>query len=102
MKKWVLWWCGWSVPDSVPEDHMLERWPETMTGWRTGEGDDYSTWAGAVWARDKAEARATVLRCYGKSAKKISWRFEPEARPDDFTPSDRFGGKLPPKPELRS
>jgi len=85
-----LWWCGWNVPFNIPPEDMLEDWPYDMQGWHTGEGNDYSTWTGAVWAETDSAATETVLSCYGASSDQITLRWPPRLQDDDFTPGDRF------------
>lgn len=94
-----LYWCGWNVPRTVPDEHMIEKWPNGMQGWITGgtlEGDTpnsgFVTWAGAVIASSPTEAWATVLSCYGPSSTCIEKRWEPEERPKGWQPTDRFPG----------
>lgn len=89
-----LWWCGWNVPDAVPNEHMVERWPEGMKGWRTGYGDDYTTWVAVVMANTEEEAWNTILSCYGESAGEISERFGCQTiDPTKVGGDDRFPGK---------
>jgi hypothetical protein len=85
-----LWWLGWTSPKDIPDDHVLAKWPSNMQGWRTGEGDDHLTWVGAIWAETAGDAWTTVLSCYGESAGRVVERFEPDLKPDDWRPTDRF------------
>jgi hypothetical protein len=90
-----IWWVGWTVPDDVPDEHMSESWPGGMKGWRTGSGEDYSTWVGVVRARNKRGAWKVVLSCYGESAARVGERFDTrEMDPEEQSaPSDRFPGR---------
>lgn len=90
------WWCGWLVPDSVPEEHKGGEWPEGMSAWITGHsafapGGDHVTWVAVVRAATAQAAWQMISECYGPSAGDIGKRWEPELKPDDYVPSpDRF------------
>lgn len=85
-----FYWCGWTVPDDVPDEHMVESWPTNMKGWHTGSGEGFTTWAGLVWASSPDEAWRTVLSCYGPSADQIGERWEPEERGTEWEGTGRF------------
>lgn len=100
MNELHLYWCGWNVPFGLPLDDLAEKWHPRMTGWCTGESDTYATYTGAVWATSPDAAMAIVRSNYGKHAARIDERWEPEVKPDDFDPGDRFDkSRIPWKPE---
>lgn len=86
-----VWWCGWNVPNDIPEEHMAAAWPEGMRGWCTGHSEGYTTWVARVEAEAAEYATEVVIGCYGKSARRIDSRWEPKAKPDGWWPeSGRF------------
>lgn len=94
-----LWWVGWTVPDEVPDKHMVRKWPAGIRGWHTGYGEGYTTWVAAVWAADAGKARDTALGCFGESAGLLGeWVDTNECDPTKPL-SDRFPGGYPARPE---
>jgi hypothetical protein len=83
-------WCGWNVPFAAAE-HGGGVFPSNMTGWCTGEGGDYETWVGAVWATDAGAAMQTVYSYYGEAANLLSPRWDADPRGTVLKLSDRFG-----------
>lgn len=83
-------WCGWEVPDGVPDEHMVEAWPAGMKGWLSGSGDVFSTWVGRVDAASAEAAEKIVRGCYGKSGRRIRMRWEPEKNALGYRPGGRF------------
>lgn len=49
-------WVGWEVDDEIPGEHMVSSWPDGMKGWRSGIGEDYTTYTGRVTAGTAREA----------------------------------------------
>lgn len=115
-----FYWCGWEVPNTVPEEHMVADWPSGMEGWINGEkasenpeDEDLVQWVGVVIATSSLHAWRTVLSCYGPSSQRIKRRWTPEVKPDNWAPTARYPGfslKLPrqtetvafEKPKVRS
>ena len=93
-----LYWCGWNVPDDVPEEDMLAEWPACMKGWCSGSGEGYDVYVGAVWGMNVEQARLAIRHCYGLSGHRIVERWEPHTIPEDTT-SERFPGGMPAKPK---
>jgi len=98
-KQRKLYWCGWNVPRTVPNEHILEAWPEGMQGWITAEtledetvNNGFIIWTGGVIATSPLEAWRIVLSCFGPSSPRIVKRWEPEERPEGWEPGNRFPG----------
>lgn len=93
-----FWWCGWEVPNHVPNEGMALKWPKSMTGWLTGSGCTYTgsgfaytTGAGVVWAENAEEAWKTVLSCFKEPhCDTILERWGPLAQGQKVETSDRF------------
>lgn len=89
-------WCGWEVDDSIPQEHMVERWPDGMKGWWSGSGGDddtgYRTYAGRVDAETAEQAIQIIRTCYGPSSSRIRMRWEPEEKPYGYRAT---GGRFP-------
>lgn len=86
-----FWWCGWEVPNHVPNEGMALKWPKNMTGWLTGSAWTYTTWAGAVWAENSEEAWKTVLSCFKEPhCDTIQARWAPSAQGQEVEVSNRF------------
>lgn len=85
-------WVGWEVDNDIPDEHMVEKWPAGMKGWRSGYGDGHVTWCARVDADTAEDAEGVVRGCYGKSAKKIRMRWEPEEHELGWRPT---GGRFP-------
>ena len=85
-------WCGFEVPDDIPEEHKLEEWPAGVPGaWLTGEGDGYTTWVASVDAESAEAAEAVLRSCFGPSREEITMRWEPRECPKGWEPpKDRF------------
>lgn len=85
-------WVGFEVDESIPQDHMVEKWPTGMKGWTSGYGDGFSTKCARVDADSPAQAESIVRSCYGPSADKIRMRWEPEEHEHGWRPT---GGRFP-------
>ena len=85
-------WCRWYAPDTVPNEHMVARWPRGMKGWVSGyDSDDNTIWCARIDAVSAKEAEQAIRRCYGKSARKIRIDFINE-NPLGWRPG---GGRFP-------
>lgn len=85
-----FWWCGWEVPYAVPDTSMVLTWPRCMLAWHTGDGLDYATWVGLVWAESAERAMEIVRGCYTDHRRAIRTRWTPQASGQDWTGGDRF------------
>lgn len=85
-------WCRWFVPTTIPDEHLLERWPKGMKGWVSGyDMDDNQIWCARVDAAAPGEAERVIRRCYGKSGRAITIDFINE-NPLGWRPG---GGRFP-------
>ena len=83
-------WCGFNVPNDLPEQSRVEVWPEGMWSWCSGEGDEYTTWTALIEASSGKAAESIIRFCYGANGDKIVLRWDPEEKPEDWIPGDRF------------
>lgn len=87
-------WAGWTFPDEHSEDErILASFPDGVQGWVTGYGDDYTTWCGLIKASSVEEAEEKILSMYGELASHVGWRWEPEEKPEGWTPGSQFPTK---------
>lgn len=85
-----FWWCGWEVPDDMPDDATVKVWPRTMRGLNTGRGFSFTTHTGLVWAASAEDALATVASCYTTHGHLIKQRWPPIPRGQLMEVSERF------------
>lgn len=64
-------WCRFSEPSGIPNDHKAEQWPEGMKGWVSGYGCDSKIWCARVDAESARLAEGIIRACYGASGRWI-------------------------------
>jgi hypothetical protein len=93
MRDKFTFWCRYEVPRSIPDEHMVEKWPRGMKGWISGySGNGTTIWCARVDSATPEDAERVVRRCYGKSSSKIEMSWEPEQKPLGWRPT---GGRFP-------
>lgn len=85
-----FYWCGWLVPDSIPDDELSDVIPANMKAWWTGSGEDHTIYVGLVWAPSGDDAMATVRSCYGECGGDVEVRWEPIAKGLEVELTSRF------------
>jgi len=83
----MKWWLSWVQPT---EDYRPLSYPphSSVLGWWCSgyDADDFATLCACVEAKSEQSAKAAINIDWPERKK---WRFC-EAKPDDFTPGDRF------------
>lgn len=86
-------WCRWEQPTSIPDEHMVEKWPQGMRAWVSGyDSDNNKIWCARVDAATPEDAERIIRGCYGPSSDKITMSWEPEQNPLGWRPT---GGRFP-------
>lgn len=92
-------WCRYEVDPSIPDSHMVAKWPRGMKGWISGyanvandERPPTVIWCARVDAKSAADAERIVRGCYGKSGAEIRMSWEPQENELGWRPT---GGRFP-------
>lgn len=85
-------WCRWEAPYSIPESHMVSRWPRGMKAWISGQSVTAMIWCARVDAVDPEHAERVIRGCYGKSGGDIEFSWEPKKNDLGWRPT---GGRFP-------
>lgn len=83
-------WCSWEAPDGIPKNHMKKKWPKGMHAWISGYGMEHTNWCAIVDAKNAREVKRIIRGCYGSYGASLTMRWEPEEKPTDWKPGDRF------------
>lgn len=70
-------WCRWEAPNTIPDEHMVESWPNGMKGWISGYGADTRIFCARVDAASAREAEQIVRACFGPSGNIIRMSWDP-------------------------